>query len=139
VDAGGRAVAIATGAALLGMPLFVPASIAWKLGNAIAEHGSPRHGYLGISAQPARLPESLRGGSRQETGLIVVGTAAGSPAEQAGLLLGDVVVAFDGQPIEDHESLLSLLSADRAGKAVAIDIIRGGEARKLTVTVGERV
>jgi serine protease DegQ len=138
VDAEGRAVAIATGATLRGMPLFVPASIAWKIADSIAAHGSPRRGYLGISAQPVRLPDALRAGRPQEAGLIVVGTAAGSPAEQAGVLLGDVLVAFDGRPVEDHDALLSLLAGGRVGQATAMEIIRGGEVRTVTVTVGER-
>lgn len=137
LDASGRVVAIATGAMLVGLPLFVPASTAWKLGESIAAHGSPRRGYLGISAQPVRLPDSLRAGRSQETGLIVIGIASGSPAEQAGVVLGDVLVAFDGEPVEDHEALLSLLG-DRVGKAVAVNVVRGGEARTLTVTVGQR-
>jgi serine protease DegQ len=138
VDAGGRGTGIATGAMLRGLPLFVPAAIAWKIGESIAAHGSPRRGYLGIGAQPVRLPETLRAGRSQEAALIVVGTAAGSPAEQAGILLGDLVVAFDGQPIEDHDALLSLLTADRVGKAIAMEIIRGGDARTLTVEPAER-
>jgi S1-C subfamily serine protease len=138
VNAVGRGVAIATGATLVGLPLFVPAPIAWTLGESIAAHGSPRRGYLGITAQPVRLPRALREARSQEVGLIVMGTAAGSPAEQAGILLGDVVVALDGQPVEDHEALLSLLTGDRVGRAAAIDVIRAGEARTLTVTVGQR-
>jgi S1-C subfamily serine protease len=78
----------------------------------------------------------MRAGRPQEAALIVVGTASGSPAEQAGLLVGDVLIGFDGQPIEDHDALLSLLTADRVGKAIPIEIVRGGVARTVTVTVG---
>jgi S1-C subfamily serine protease len=123
---------------LVGLPLFVPASIAWKVGEWIASHGSPRRGYLGISAQPVRLPKALRPGGGQEAGLMVMGTASGSPAEQAGMLLGDVLLALDGQPVEDHERLLSLLTGERIGQAVAVHVIRGGEPRTLRVTVGSR-
>ncbi len=134
VDGAGRAVAIATGGSLRGMPLFIPAAIAWQVAESISAHGSTRRGYLGVSAQPVRLPERLRAGRAQEVGLLVVTTAAGSPAEQAGLLVGDIIVGFDGHAVEDHDQLLALLTGDRTGTAQAVDIIRGGDPRVLQVT-----
>jgi S1-C subfamily serine protease len=138
VGVDGRAVAIATGASLRGMPLFVPAAIAWRVGESVSTHGSTRRGYLGVSARPVPLPERLRAGRAQEGGLLVIGTASGSPAEQAGLLLGDVLVGFDGQAVEDHDALLSLLTGERVGKTLGVEIIRGGELRSLQVTVATR-
>jgi S1-C subfamily serine protease len=138
LDAGGKVIGIATGASMRGLPLFVPASLAWATGDAIVGHGGIERGYLGISAQPVRLPERQRGGLGQEVALLVVGVASGSSAERAGILVGDVLAAFDGQPIDDHEKLLSLLTRDRVGKPAAVEIVRGGEARTLEVTVGSR-
>jgi S1-C subfamily serine protease len=136
VDAGGRVLGLATGTALRGLPLFVPADIAWRVGAQIAAHGSTRRGYLGVSAQTVRLPERQRAGRAQDTGLLVVATADGSPASDAGLLVGDVLVGFDGRPIDDHDTLLDLLSGERVGKSLGLEIIRGGELRLLQVTVG---
>lgn len=138
VDASGRALGIATGAFMRGLPLFVPASIAWRVGEAIEAHGGVKRGYLGISAQPVQLGERQRAGRAQGVGLLVIAVAADSPAEQGGLLVGDILVGFDGQPIEDHEVLLSLLSGDRVGKLLPLEILRAGALQAVQVTVGSR-
>jgi S1-C subfamily serine protease len=138
VDVAGHVLGVATGAMLRGQPLFVPASIAWQLAEAIEAHGRIKRGYLGISGQPIQLPERQKGGRAQRGALLVVGVAAGSPAEKAGLLVGDLVVGFAGQPVEEHDGLLALLGGDQVGKAVAVELSRGGELRTLEVVVGER-
>ncbi len=63
---------------------------------------------------------------------------ADGPADRGGLLLGDVVILFGGEAIRDTGDLQTALRADRIGQAIAVRVVRGGEARDLTVTVGER-
>ena len=64
--------------------------------------------------------------------------AAETPADQAGLLVGDVIVAFDGVAVDEPDDLLTLLRGDRVGRAVPVAVLRGGQASDVTVTVGER-
>jgi S1-C subfamily serine protease len=54
------------------------------------------------------------------------------------VLVGDVLLEFDGHPVEAPEQLLDLLLGDRVGKAVTLKVLRGGALTQLTVTVGER-
>lgn len=138
IDVAGRVAGIATGGFMRGLPLFVPATIAWRTAEEIGAHGSTKRGYLGIGAQPVRIPEEQRAGRSQEVGLLVIAIEDGSPARQAGLLVGDIIVGFDGQPIEDHDVLLSLLTGDRVGTSVPLEFLRGGVLQTVTVTVGER-
>ena len=63
---------------------------------------------------------------------------AGSPAAAGGLLVGDVLLEFDGHHVEAPEELLDLLLGDRVGKSVALKVLRGGTVVELTVAVGER-
>ena len=130
VDMSGKLIGIATAAAIRGLGVIIPASIAWKTAAALLEHGRIRRGYLGVAGQPARIAEGQ--------GLLIADVRADSPASQAGLLVGDVIVAFDGQPVESPEDLLDLLAGDRVGKAVAINIVRGGASKEVKVTVGDR-
>jgi S1-C subfamily serine protease len=99
-----------------------------------------RNGFLGVSSQPVLLPESLQtsAGVRQESALLVTGVATDGPAARSGLLVGDILVALDGQPIRRGEELAALLNAARVGRAVALQIVRGGAPLTLTATVGER-
>ena len=130
VDMSGKLIGIATAAAIRGLGVIIPASIAWKTAAALLEHGRIRRGYLGVAGQPARIAEGQ--------GLLIADVRADSPASQAGLLVGDVIVAFDGQPVESPEDLLDLLAGDRVGKAVAIKLVRGGASKEVKVTVGDR-
>ena len=74
-----------------------------------------------------------------ETGLLIASVEAGSPAEVGGLMLGDIIVALDGHAVADLDELLALLSGDRVGKEVPVQIIRGGQLLEVNLTIGERV
>jgi serine protease Do len=84
------------------------------------------------------LPERQRAGRAQQFGLLVTHVAAKSPAESGGLLVGDVLVGFGGEAIEEPEELVTRLRGNRVGAAVPITVIRGTSAVDVTVTVIER-
>jgi S1-C subfamily serine protease len=115
----------------------IPAAIAWKTATTLLEHGSLKRGYLGLAGQPVSLGEGQGAGGRDQA-LLVVGVTKGSPVAAAGLLVGDIVVSFDGHPIRSPEDLLDLLLGDRVGRSVAVEVLRGGTPARLSVTVGER-
>jgi S1-C subfamily serine protease len=138
LDTAGGLVGIATAAAIRGLGVVIPASIAWKTAATLLEHGQLKRGYLGIAGQPVTLPENQKGADGRDEALLVVGVTAGSPAASAGILVGDVLLDFDGQPIESPEDLLDLLVGDRVGRQVTLRALRGGAVTGLKVTVGER-
>jgi S1-C subfamily serine protease len=138
VDAGGHLLGLNTSGLLRGVSLAVPyATIRHVVGMVLA-HGRVRRGYLGIGIQPVHLPADLAGQINQETGLLLMQVKPGSPAEAGGLLLGDTIVALDGQPVPDHDALQSLLSGDRVGATVPVRIVRAGQVQERDVTIGER-
>ncbi len=119
--------------------LTVPASIIDTSVAGLLQHGRVRRGYLGIGAQAVRLPEALASAiGGQQQGLLVVSVETGGPADQAGVILGDVLLTVDGEQVGQVEQLQEKLSGDRVGKSIPVRIARGGEPRELTVTVGER-
>lgn len=120
--------------------LTVPASIVDATVATLLQHGRVRRGYLGIGAQAVRLPDALAGaiGNGQNQGLLVVSVETDGPADRAGLILGDVLLAIDGEPISQVEQLQEKLTGDRVGKTIPVRVARGGEPREITVTVGER-
>ena len=138
LDATGGLIGVATAAAIRGLGVVIPASIAWKTAETVLAHGGLKRGYLGIAGQPVALPESQRGADGREDALLVVGVTSGSPAAAAGLLVGDILLEFDGHAIESPEDLLDLLVGDRVGREVRLAVLRGGRSSDLTVTVGER-
>jgi S1-C subfamily serine protease len=138
LDTAGALVGVATASEIRGLGVVIPASIAWKTAATVLEHGSLKRGYLGLAGQPVSLPENQQGAGGREQALLVVGVTSGGPAAAAGVLVGDVLLEFDGRAVESPEELLDLLLGDRVGREVPLKVLRGGTATSVTVTVGER-
>jgi S1-C subfamily serine protease len=134
----GGLLGVATAAAIRGLGVVIPAKIAWSSATAVLQHGQIKRGYLGVAGQPVALAEPQRQVDHRESALLVVGVTAGSPAAAAGLVVGDVILDFDGQAVDTPEDLLDLLAGDRVGRQVPLRILRGTSAVTLNVTVGER-
>jgi S1-C subfamily serine protease len=112
--------------------LVIPTSTVDRAVSRLLEHGSVSRGYLGLGLQPVALP-----GARGR-GVICLSVEPGGPADRAGLLQGDVIVALDGTPLRDMRDLVSSLGPDRIGQPVTLTVHRAGEARDVTVEVGAR-
>lgn len=138
VDAAGQPLGIASSGLLRRRGLMVPGETLRRVVDSLLAHGRVRRGFLGIGAYPVRLQTELEERLGQPIGLILVGVQPDSPAAAAGLVLGDVLLAFEGQPLSDLTQLHSLLSEERIGKQATLRILRGGEPRDVTVTVGAR-
>jgi S1-C subfamily serine protease len=138
VDVRGALVGINTAAEIRGLRVVIPASIAWSVAARLLKDGTPKRGYLGIAGQAVQLHDRKGDAQVQRAGLLVAGVSSGSPAETAGLLIGDVLLEFDGQPVESPGGLLELLGGDRVGREVPLRVLRGGVEQALAVTVGER-
>ena len=138
VDMSAQLIGIATSAAIRGLGVIIPAAIAWKTAAALLEHGRIRRGYLGIAGQEVQLSERQRGADRGENALLIAGVNADSPAAKAGLLVGDIILSFDGQAVESPEDLLDLLSGDRVGSTVVIRVRRGDSVSEVRVTIADR-
>lgn len=138
VDAHGAVVGITTTGLASGVALGIPAEIAWRVAETISRQGHVKRGFLGISSQPVPIPAAQRAGREQERGLLIVMVEDNSPAQNSGILIGDILVAFDGQTITDTDDLQILLAGDRVGKTFPAQVIRGGALQELQVTVGQR-
>lgn len=109
------------------------------LGELIA-HGRVRRAYLGIGAGTVPLPRriALRLGLTQTMGAVVSAVEAGSPADHAGLLTGDILLAVDGAEITGADDLVRLLDADKINRTVAFDVLRRSEKRRFWAALQER-
>ena len=137
-DTSGHLLGIATAAEIRGLAVVIPAAIAWRTAATLVEHGRVKRGYLGIAGQPVRLSDRQRADHGREQALLVVGVTGGSPADTAGVLVGDAIIDFDGHAVTSPEDLLDLLVGDRVGRDVPIRLLRGGGIVELTLRVGER-
>ena len=123
-----------------GSAVTIPVKAAWRIADALAKHGSVKRGYLGVRTQAVSVPDaSQKGLNRQQgQGLLVLWLEEGGPAEKAGLLVGDILVGVGGQPVGDPDDLFVALNSDTVGKAVPVEVLRGGKPETVNVTVAER-
>ncbi|NLF13531.1 MAG: PDZ domain-containing protein [Anaerolineaceae bacterium] len=138
VDVDGRLVGLNTSALLRGVSLSVPVPTLERVVESLLTHGRVRRGYLGVGAQPVRLPQAIAQQLGQETGLLLASVNAGGPADTAGLLLGDTLVALDGQPLRHMDDLVAALGGERIGQEARIRLLRGGQIQEIGVVVGAR-
>jgi len=140
VDTAGYVAGVNTSGLARGASLTIPVALAWQVADTLARHGHVRRGYLGLRSQPVEISEAGQKALRrqQATGLLVVGVENKSPAVEGGLIVGDILVGVAGQPVADHDELLSRLTGDVVGKPTPVQVLRGGQPQTLTVTVGER-
>ena len=122
-------------ALFLALSLLLAASAAegaWPF----AKSQATRSGYLGVSVQ--NLTPALREALdlESETGILVNGVQPDSPAERAGIEVGDVLLTLDGEAIESPAILSRLIRADDGDKKVKIRLLRKGKKKTVKVTIG---
>jgi S1-C subfamily serine protease len=138
LSADGQLLGVTTAASIRGLGVVIPASIAWASAAAVLQHGTLKRGYIGIAAQPVSVPHKQREVVGSEGALLVVGVKDGTPAADAGMLVGDLLVAVDGQALTAPEELLDLLVGERVGRSVVFRVLRGGSPVDVAVSVVER-
>jgi S1-C subfamily serine protease len=140
VNSEGEVLGLNTSGLTRGSSLTIPVKVAWRVAEVLAKHGTIKRGYLGVRTQPVEIPEAARKALQREQGqgLLVLWLEEGGPAEKGGLLVGDILVGISGQPVGDPDDLFAALNSETVGKAVAVEILRGGRPETVQVTVAER-
>jgi S1-C subfamily serine protease len=104
-------------------------------------HGHVRRARIGVGGQNVSLPRLAVRAHRliQPSGVLITTVETGSPAERAGLVPGDIIVAFDGQPVHSIDDLHRLLGADRIGTVTLLTAVRKAERLDLAITATESI
>jgi S1-C subfamily serine protease len=128
LDASGEAV----GMAVLGprRVLVIPSATIARVAAKLETHGRIPRGYLGVGLQPVKLDDGV--------GAMVMSIDKTGPSAVAGIRQGDVIVAWNNEPLAGVRALLRALGPDSVGTTVDIAIRRGGEPMQFKVTIGER-
>jgi S1-C subfamily serine protease len=122
-----------------GQGFTIDAASVTKVVDLLRTHGRVRRAYLGIASQQVNIPESIAGDfGDQSTGLLIMSVEPNAPGAGAGLLVGDILVGIEGDPVRDAEDLQRALGPERVGANVRLQLIRGGARHELSVTLGVR-
>lgn len=105
----------------------------------LVSHGRVRRAYLGIGAGTILLPRriALRLGLAQGMGAVVSAVETGSPADHAGLLSGDILLAVDGTPITGADDLVRQLDAGKIDRTIPLDVLRRSDQRRFWAALRE--
>jgi S1-C subfamily serine protease len=105
----------------------------------LVRHGRVRRAFVGVAAQTIAIPRRLQlAANTGASGAMVNAVEPGSPADRAGLLARDILVALDGQPIEGVDEFLRQLGAEKIGRRVTVSLLRGARRVDVTLTPSER-
>ena len=111
--------------------LVIPGETVDRVAAILLENGRIPRGYLGLGLKEVVAPDGKTGG-------IVLAVEEGGPAHAAGLLQGDVIVSWNGSPVDSVGHLLRTLRFTAIGTSIQLGIRRGGEGVDVAITVGER-
>src|SRR5262245_33414660 len=138
VDAAGAALGLNNAGVVRGAGVAVPPATLARVANTLAAHGHVRRGFLGVGTMPVRLGPEQEAALGQGAGLMVTSVQPGTPAARAGVMLGDVLLAFDGSALSRPRDLLGRLDEGSVGRNVTVRVLRAGQPVDLTLVVGSR-
>jgi S1-C subfamily serine protease len=138
VDGHGRVVGINTAVAGVGLGLAVPVNATTRrIISALMRNGRVRRAWLGVAGGARPLPPRVAATLGRDRAVEVVEVVAGSPAAAAGLRAEDLLVAVDGVPVRGVDDLQRLMTEERIGVAAAVEIVREGVSRTVTLVPRE--
>ena len=119
----------------IGIGFAIPVNLVKNLVPELETKGTVTRGWLGVSVQPV-TPELARSfGLDKQSGALVGDVVAQGPAEKAGIKRGDVIVSYDGKPIEEPATLPALVASTPVGQTVAIQVMRDGRMQTVDVAI----
>jgi serine protease Do len=121
----------------MGVSFAIPIEVALDVGKQLQQTGKVTRGRLGVQIQ-ALTPELAKSFKLPDTkGVLVASVEPGSPAAKAGLQSGDVILSFDGKPVQSANELPRIVAATKPGTPVTLEISRDGARRQVKATLAE--
>ena len=140
VDASGAVLGVNNSALARGTPVTLPAAAVDRVLDELLEHGRVRRPFVGVAAQPVALSASIvkHHELADDSALLIVSVADGSPADSAGVLVGDVLLEANGKSLSRPTDLLDALSDVPVGESLRLKVLRGGTVKSVSVTPTDR-
>jgi S1-C subfamily serine protease len=106
----------------------------------LVRHGRVRRAFIGVAAQQTAIPRRLQiaAALAQASAVMLASVETGSPADRAGLKAGDIVLAVDGQPVTGADDLIRILTGEKIGRALEVELLRKGQRERVALTPEER-
>jgi len=121
----------------IGIGFAVPSNMAKAVMLQLVKGGKVRRGLLGVSIQPMTPEAATNLKMKDVRGVLIAGVTAGGPAAHAGIQTGDVIVALNGQPVNNANELRNRVASAAPGSQVTVRVVHDGAERDVNVTVAE--
>ncbi len=121
----------------VGIGFAIPINLVKELLPQLQSEGRVTRGWLGVSFQKMTPPLAESLNLDEARGALVAKVLPGTPAQEAGFKAGDVIVEFDGNPVEESRDLPMIVARAPVGQDVEVKVVRDGEERTLTVRIGK--
>jgi S1-C subfamily serine protease len=121
-----------------GRALVIPAATVERILDPLLNAGRIDRGWLGVALHPVALPDAAKAEGAQDRGLMVMQVAPGGPAEKAGVLAGDILIAVDGMPASHPNAIARQFGPESIGKEIELRLIRSGAPLVVAATVTAR-
>jgi putative serine protease PepD len=119
-----------------GIGFAIPGNYAVEIANKIINGEEVTHAYIGLSMQTVNAQNARSNGLSVNQGAYVAEVVSGSPADEAGIQKGDIIVAMDGEEITSADGMVLAVRSHEIGDTVTVTVVRGTETKDLTVTLG---
>ena len=119
-----------------GLGFAIPGNYAVQIANKIISGQEVTHAYIGLSMQTVNAQNARSNGLSVNQGAYVAEVVSGSPADEAGIEKGDIIVAMDGEEITSADGMVLAVRSHDIGDTVTVTVVRGNETKDLTVTLG---
>jgi serine protease Do len=121
----------------MGLSFAIPADVALDIQKQLREKGRVARGRIGVVIQEVTRDLATSFGLEKPRGALVNSVEKGSPADKAGVEATDIIIGYDGKPVESSSDLPRMVGSTRPGQQATLEVWRKGQTRKLNVTVGE--
>ncbi|MCC6534564.1 MAG: DegQ family serine endoprotease [Burkholderiales bacterium] len=121
----------------MGLSFAIPIDVAMDIQQQLRTTGKVTRGRIGVGIQPVTKEMAESFGLPKAAGALVNAVEAGSPAEKGGLQVSDVIVRFDGKPVNSADDLVRMVGNTKPGTKAQVQVWRAKSTRDLTVTIGE--
>jgi serine protease Do len=143
IDLDGHVIGINSGIASqsggsAGIGFAIPSHIVKRIANSISQGNSVRRGWLGVSMQGLDHELAKSFGQDSTDGVLVSGILTGTPAAEAGLKVGDIIVTLDGKSTQTPTQLMRLIANSEPNTPITLGFIRSGKSMTTDATLGER-
>src|SRR5438093_4560030 len=121
----------------MGLAFAIPIDVAKNVEDQLLKTGKVERGRLGVGIQEVSASLAKSFGLERPQGALVSTVESGGPAEKAGLKPGDVVLSYNGKPIDNSNQLPPLVAATKPGSKATVEVWRDGKKQTLNLAVGE--